>query len=139
MADYTLTAASVLKGANASTATGIAGATITAGQALYIDTTASNVLKLADADASLAASTVAGIALNGGATGQPITYVTDDDDFTHGLATPAASDVIILSSTAGALCPVSDLSSGEFPQIVMVAKSATKAVLKLVAGGVAKA
>jgi hypothetical protein len=139
MADYAVTAASVLKGANATTATGTAGATITAGQPLYIDTSDSDKLKLADADASLLASTVAGVALHGAASGQPITYVTDDDDFTHGLTGVSTADIIILSSVAGAVCPASDLSAGEFPQLVMIAKSSTKAVLKLAAGGVAKA
>ncbi len=139
MADYTITAANVLKGANAVTATGIAGGTITAGQPLYSDATDSNKLKLADADASLAASTVVGLALHAALSGQPITYLTEDDDYTHGLSSPATSDIVILSSTAGACCPASDLSSGEFPQLLMICKSATKAVVKFVAGGVAKA
>lgn len=138
MADYALTSASVIKGSNASTQIGTAGASIVAGQPVYSDASASNLIKLADADASLAASTVVGVALNSAATGQPVSYVTDDDDFTHGLTGVTTGDIIILSSTAGALCPAADLSSGEYPQVVMIAKSATKAVVKLAAGGVAK-
>jgi hypothetical protein len=140
MAAYTVTSANVLKGANAQTATGIAGEAIaTAGLPLFIDASDSDKLKLADANASLAASTVAGVSLHPTGAGQPITYVTDDDDFTHGLTTVAIADIIVVGATPGALHPSADLASGWFPQVVMIAKSATKAVLKLSAGGVAKA
>lgn len=139
MADYSVTASAVLASGTATKVTGVAGATITAGQALYADAGDGNKLKLADADASAAASTVVGIALHAALSGQPITYATADDDFTHGLTGVSTADIIILSSTAGALCPAADLSSGEFPVVVMVAKSSTKAHFRLTQGSVAKA
>lgn len=138
MADYTVTAANVLASGTATKTTGVAGTTITAGQALYADASDSNKLKLADANASSAAATLVGIALHAALAGQPITYATADDDFTHGLTTVAASDVIILSGTAGALAPVADLASGWFPVVAMVAKSATKAHFRITQGSVAK-
>ena len=76
MADITITPGLVIPSSTATISQGVAGATITAGQVLYIDTANSNVLKLADTDASSLASTVAGIALCGASSGQIVRYVT---------------------------------------------------------------
>lgn len=133
MADVSITPANVLKGSNAKTRRGTAGATITAGQALYVDTADSNKLKLADAGAA-ATAVVAGIALHGAASGQPIEYVTEDDDFTPGFTMSLSGSgddaVYVLSNTAGAIKPVPDLTSGDYPVVLMVAKSTTKAVFR---------
>lgn len=142
MSDYSLTAASVLPSASATLVAGTFGATITAGQAVYQDTTDTDSVgrgkwKLADANGSGAARTVGGIAVNGGSAGQPATICTADPDFTHGLASVATTaPVIVLSSTAGALAPVADLTTGMMPNVVMIATSATKAVFKPLAGTV---
>lgn len=138
MADYSVTASSVLASGTGTKVTGTAGATLTAGQSLYADASDSNKLKLADANASLATATLAGIALHGATSGQPITYCTADDDFTHGLSGVAAGDIIILSATAGALAPAADLATGMFPVVAMVAKSSTKAHFRITQGSVAK-
>jgi hypothetical protein len=117
MADLSITAANVLASDSATPVRrGIAGATITAGQVLYVDTAADNVLKLADADV-LASAAVAGIALNGAATGQPVEYVEADPDFTPG-ATTVAGTTYYLSTTAGAICPVGDLATGDFVTVL---------------------
>ena len=50
MADVSVTAASVVKTATTIFGIGVAGGTVTAGQPVYQDTTASNKLKPADAD-----------------------------------------------------------------------------------------
>lgn len=110
MADISVTAANVAKVSGAQTATGTAGAAITAGQPLYVDTANGNVLKLVDADASDLASTVAGIALHTSASGQPITYLTSGD-ITIG-ATLTAGKVYVASATAGGIAPVADLTTG---------------------------
>jgi hypothetical protein len=83
MADISITAASVVPSTNAVKRTGTAGATITAGQLVYKDASDSNKIKLADNDAS-AAATVVGIALNGASSGQPITYAETDPELTIG-------------------------------------------------------
>lgn len=137
MADISKTPASVLASATALTASGVAGATIAAGDNLYIDTAASNVLKLADSNAAAPASTVAGIALNGAASGQPVKYVYEDSDFTPG-ATLTVGQTYVQSSTPGGTAAIADLTTGDFPSVLFIAKSATKAVLKIVRGGVAK-
>src|SRR4051812_4215713 len=94
MSALSVTAASVLAGANAKKRSGIAGATITAGQWVYEDSSASNKFKLADADASLATAGVVGVALHGASDGQPLTIDTEDDDFTPGgtMSLSAAAD-----------------------------------------------
>lgn len=72
MADLVLTATNVLAREGASVSNGTAGATITAGQMVYLDA-ADTKYKLADADsATVAARSPSGIALNGCASGQPL-------------------------------------------------------------------
>ncbi len=138
MAAISVTAASVLAGANAKKARGTAGATITAGQALYADPNASFKLKLADCDASATTAKCVGIALHGASDGQPLEYVYEDDDFTPGatLSLSAAADdgVYILDGTAGGICPIGDIAAGDYPVVLFVAKSTSKAILKIIAG-----
>lgn len=138
MADVSITAASVLKGANAKTRKGRAGATITAGQVVYEDSSDSFDFKLADANASAATANPVGIALHGASDGQPLEIVTEDDDFTPGgtLSISAAADdgIYILSGTAGGIAPVGDIVAGWYPVILGVAKSATKMNFKIVRG-----
>lgn len=142
MADYSLTAANVAASAQATIVTGTLGATVTAGQAVYQDTADLDSLgrgkwKLADANGTGIARTVGGIALSGGASGQPCAICLQDPDFTHGLGSVATTaPVIVLSATPGGLAPVADLTTGWMPNVVMIAKSATKAVLKPVSGTV---
>jgi len=113
MAAISITASSVLKSSTGSVANGIAGASITAGQALYIDTGDSNKLKLADANGTAPANTFAGIALNAATAGQPVAYCTNDTaGFTIG-ASVLAGDTIWLSPTAGGITKTeSDLVAG---------------------------
>jgi hypothetical protein len=138
MSDISVTAGSVLAGANAKKRSGIAGTTITAGQVLYEDSTDSFKLKLADANASLAAANAVGIALHGAASGQPVTYVYEDDDFTPGatlsLSVAADSALYVVSGTAGGIAPMDDLAAAMYPTVLFVAKSATKANLKIIRG-----
>jgi hypothetical protein len=121
MADLSITAASVLKGTGAVTSNGTAGATITAGQTLYIDTSDSNKLKLFDANASATTSVLAGVALHGASSGQPISYQTAGP-ITIG-ATVALGTIYIGSATAGGIAPSSDLASGWYTNILGVATS----------------
>lgn len=132
MADLTVTAASVVASASAVKGRGTAGESITAGQPVYIDTSDSNKLKKADAGAA-AAARVAGIALHAAAANQPLEYAIADPDFAPGatLSLSAAGDagLYFLSNTAGGLCPKGDLVSGMVPVLLLVARSASKAVL----------
>lgn len=138
MSDVSITAANVVKGANAVTRMGVAGATITAGQPVYEDSSDSSKFKLADSNASAATAKCAGIALHGASSGQPLLINVEDDDFTPGftLSLSAAADdgVYVLSGTAGGIAPIGDLASGMYPVILGVAKSTTKMILKIIRG-----
>ena len=127
MANVVVTAASVvpITGTtnNTNIGQGIAGAAITAGQELYMDSTASNQLKPADAT-SLAKATVVGNALNNAAVGQPVQYaISGDETFGSGLT---KGSVYVLSATPGGgnICPWTDLVSGNYVTIVGVGTAA---------------
>jgi hypothetical protein len=145
MADLTVTPANVLASAQAIKFTATAGAALTAGQPIYRDTADTDAFgrgkaKLADANGGSATiQTVEGITLAAAATGQPIECAALDPDFTHGLTGVAAGDCVILSATAGALCPVADLASGGRLNVVLAITSATKGVLKVTTAGAVKA
>lgn len=141
MADISVTAGNVLAGSNAKTKKGTAGATVTAGQPVYEDSSDNFSLKPADANASAAAAKAVGIALHGASDGQPLEYVYEDDDFTPGatlsLSVAADSGVYVLSGTAGGIAPVGDLASTMYPVILGVAKSTSKMILKIIYGSAA--
>lgn len=131
--DISVTAASVLKGTGASTATGIAGATITAGQPLYADSSASNTLKPADCDLSSAAATVVGISLHAALTGQPITYLTAGNMTFNAVLTTGKA--YISSATAGGIAPIADLATGWYTTMLGIATSTTNLSVNIVASG----
>lgn len=134
MADLVITATSVLAGSGAVTENGTLGATVTAGQVVYKDT-ADGLFKLADADgASAFIRTPYGIALNGGATGQSV-KVLRSGPITIGAALTAGL-AYYLSSTAGGICPVADIGSGENVSLIGLAASTTVLTVDLQATGV---
>jgi hypothetical protein len=123
MADLSITAASVLPGANGTFETGAAGQTITAGQAVYKDPT-THLYLLADCNSAVAAARVPlGIALNGGAINQPI-KIQKSGLITIG-ATLTAGVAYYLSGTAGAIRPVADNTTGDYPCLIGMAQSTT--------------
>lgn len=117
MADLTITAANVAAGANSTSVHGVAGATITAGQAVYLDST-TGTYKLCDANASGTAS-CDGIALNGAASGQPLKVLTEGLITIGG--TVAVGTIYVVSETAGGICPSTDLATGEYVSVIGVA------------------
>jgi hypothetical protein len=123
MADLSITAANVLAGAGSTKVNGTAGATITAGQVVYLDSS-DNKLKLADNDSATAAVRVpVGIALHASLNGQPLTYLSRGS-ITIG-ATTAIGTVYCLSSTAGGICPSADIASGDYNTILGIGTSVT--------------
>jgi hypothetical protein len=110
-----------------------AAGTITAGQPVYYDTTAGG-LKAAG-NAGLGGATVAGIAINGGASGQPIVYCYQDPSFTPG-CTLTSGLTLWLSTTAGSMTSTAaDVGSGETAVVLGVSTSTTKMNLSIVQGG----
>lgn len=123
MTDISITAANVIAGSDANIESGTAGATITAGQAVYKSSTTKKWL-LADSDSATAEARVpGGIALNGASNGQPI-VVQKSGDITIG-ATLTAGTAYYLSDEPGAICPLADLASGDYVVLIGLAKSTT--------------
>ncbi len=135
MADLSVTAANVLKGADASLDRGTAGATITAGQLVYFDSATSSY-KLADNNSGTAAArSPVGIALHGSLTGQPLT-IQRAGLITVG-ATMTAGVAYYLSGTPGGLAPIADLTTGMYPTLIGIAKSTTVLNIDIQEAGVA--
>lgn len=135
MADLSITAASVVAGSDATTDRGFFGETVTAGQAVYKEA-ATNYWKKADSDSATAEVRASNaIALNGGAVGQPVVVqkggkITIGATLTPGLA-------YYLSKTPGGICPVADIASGGYAEIIGIATSATELALDFKSSGVA--
>jgi hypothetical protein len=135
MADLVITATNVAMGSDANITTGKAGATVTAGQAVYKDPTTGKYL-LSDANsATAAARNVDGIALNGGANNQPLTVQTSGP-VTIG-ATVSVGVAYYLSNTPGGICPVADLASGSYPVLIGFATSSSVINVDIEKAGVA--
>lgn len=135
MADLTITSTSVIAGSGASVSYGTAGAAVTAGQAVYLDSTTSRYLLADNNSATVEARVPDGIALNGAAIGQPVAVLTRGP-VTIG-ATLTAGVAYYLSDTPGGICPVADLASGEYPTIIGLATSTTVLTVKIQTAGVA--
>lgn len=133
MADLSITAANCVQGTNASVVDGTLGATVTAGQSVYLDSV-TTTYKLADADASAAAAAAKGVALNGGASGQPV-KVQNSGPITIG-GTVVVGKTYIVSATAGGIAPESDSASGMYKTILGVGISATQIQLQPLVSGV---
>lgn len=135
MADLTITAASVAASGATVIADCTAGATITAGQVVYLESS-SNTVKLADSDsATPEVRSPYGIALNGGAAGQPI-KVLREGLITIG-ATLTAGLAYYLSKTAGGICLVADIASGGYATVLGIATSTTVLKVQILESGVA--
>lgn len=137
MADLSITATAVLAGSGATTENGTLGATVTAGQVLYKDS-ADSLLKLADNNSATAGiRSVYGIALNGGAAGQPVKVLRAGPLTLNAVLT--AGVAYYSSDTPGGICPVGDLLTGEYPTIIGIATSTTVLNVDIQASGVALA
>lgn len=137
MADLTINAANVVKGAGSKAITGIAGASVTAGQVVYKDAATGKYL-LADCDsATPAARSPAGIALHAAGDGQPLTVLTEGH-ITIG-STVAASVPYFLSPNAGGICPLADVASGDFAIFLGFGISTSVIDVNIVEAGVVKA
>jgi hypothetical protein len=135
MADLAITAASVLPGTGAKIVEGTAGASVTAGQVVYLDSSA-NSYKLADCNSATAAvRSPAGIALHAASTGQPLAVATAGA-VTIG-ATLTAGVAYYLSGTPGGIRPVADNTTGDYPVILGIATSTTVLNVKIQEAGVA--
>ncbi|GCA51786.1 hypothetical protein KGO5_04243 [Sinorhizobium sp. KGO-5] len=137
MADLTITPSDVVVSSNAVIEHGTAGTTVTAGQMVYKNTTTGKY-ELADNNSATAAvRQPRGIALNGAANGQPLA-IQKSGDITLGSVLTAGT-AYYLSDTAGGICPLADLATGEYYVLLGLAKSATVLSLDVQYPGVAVA
>jgi len=134
MADISITATSVIKGTGAVVKNGIAGASITAGQTLYIDTANSDVLKLAVGNGTTLQSTVEGIALHAAASGQPIAYQKGGALTLNAVLT--AGKAYVASGTAGGIAPIADLTTGWKTSLLGIAGNTTSLQVQIINSGV---
>lgn len=130
MSDLTITASQVLPGADAEIdRLHNAGATITAGQSLYLDKTVTpNLWKPTDANAAATAD-VDGIALHGSLAGQPLAAQTSGEITLGAGAAMTVGETYGNSETAGGIAPISDRVTGVIVPNIGVAKTA--AILKM--------
>lgn len=132
MAAISITPASVLKGAGANVQNVVWGGTVTAGMSLYEK--ADGTFAGADCDLSLLAATCAGIALTGGASGQPGIMQTAGDIAIGG--TVVVGTTYYVGDDAGEIFVASDLAAGDYVSIVGVGISATTIRMGRVNSGV---
>lgn len=128
MASLTITASQVALNSG-EVIRGTAGATITAGASVYLDTS-TNKWKLAQADGTIAEAGQSGlgIALHGASDGQPLAVAGPGCDVTLGAgAAPAASAIYIVGATAGDIAAAADVSTtGHFRSILALGKGSNK-------------
>lgn len=137
MADLTITASDVVVSTNAVVEYGTAGATVTAGQVVYKNTTTGKYELSDNNSATAAVRQPRGVALNGAANGQPLA-IQKSGDITIG-ATLVAGAEYLLSDTPGGICPRADLLTGEYVAVIGLAKSTTVLAIDLQYPGVAVA
>lgn len=135
MSDYSVTAANVAAGTGADIEHGTAGATITAGQLVYRDSSTGKYLLADSNSATAAARTPRGMALNGASNGQPLAIVRKGLVTTG--ATMTAGVGVYMSDTPGGFCPVADVGSGEYSTFLGMPTSTTVLNLDIQASGVA--
>jgi len=138
MADLSVVAADVALHSTAGSITQVTyGATITQGQALYKDATDSNKYKLADADLSEAAATVAGIALTPGDSGDK-GYIVQSGAIDLGV-TITVGEIYVLSGNAGGIAPEADLATLDYVSIIGVGAAADQLDIKINNSGIVAA
>lgn len=132
MVDLVITPSDVVPTGSSVIKHGYAGATIVAGQTVYLDAS-DNRYKLADTD-DTDADVPAGIALNGASAGQPVA-VCGGGDLTLGTVLTAGT-AYYLSETPGGIQPAADLGSGEAVAQLGIAKSTSVLAMRIITPGV---
>lgn len=121
MAAISPTAASVVKAAGSTTATGTAGETITAGMSLYLG--ADNKIYKAQCDGTANQAACIGIALTGSSLDQPITYLSSGG-INLG-ATLTVGETYVVGTAFGGINPIGDLVSTNYVTILGIATTAS--------------
>jgi hypothetical protein len=129
-ADLSITASAVVPSSSAVIKYATAGATLTAGQLVYLDTADTDTngigkAKLSDANGAAALRVVDGIAISGASAGQPVAYCTYDPALVIAASGLTANQILLSSATAGGIAPSADLTTGWYLTVIGVVKSGT--------------
>jgi len=133
MADLSPAAANIVADYQAKIKTGVAAEAISAGEALYIDSTDDDELALAKHDGTEAEAQAVGIAIADAANGATVTYITEGELALGSILT--AGVVYGLSATYGAVAPITDTGSSDYVTVLGVAKSAGTLEVKIIISG----
>lgn len=132
MSNLAITAGDVVPTNTASKLNGKAGEAISAGEIVYLDT-ATNTYKLADGNDSTKLPAI-GIAGNTAGVGQQVQIVTKDENLTIGTHGLGLGIPMFLSATAGKVCPLADISTGNQTTCVMVTNTSTTVSFGIIGG-----
>lgn len=113
------------------------GATISAGQCVYLDA-ADNKYKLCDNNLSLAAATIKGVAITPGVDAGYGLVATGGSIILVG-TTAAVGETYFAGATAGEIIPDADLATGNYISRVGTASSTTQLKLAIEATGITHA
>jgi hypothetical protein len=114
---------------------GTAGEALTQGQPVYLS--ASKWYRC-DANDTAAKAVCAGIVLTPAATDGVVIIAPNNATVDLG-ATLAVGTTYAVSATVGGVCPIADITSGQYPTILGTATTAAKLPLSIIVGTVAKA
>lgn len=138
MAALTITATQVLPTSTTVTEQGTSGATLTAGCAVYLDTT-TNTWKLIDANDTATNVYRPGIALNAASASQPVTVAVGGTISLGAGAAPTLSTIYIVGATPGDIAPASDLASNWRTIILGVGGATNTLIMNIFNSGATKA
>lgn len=137
MANLTITAANVGVGSSVRVRTVQVGEAVSHAQPLYLNA-ADNKYYRADANASLAVAAASAISLSSASTDGYVVIVETENALVNLGSTLVVGETYVVSATAGAICPIGDLTTGAYPCILGVATTSTLLKLNIFASGVAK-
>jgi hypothetical protein len=135
MANLAPTAANVVPDDGFVYVDGVAGETLTAGMLVYLKSSDTRYWK-AHCETSAATAVVAGVVLNGASAGQRVSVMTGG---TVTIGDTVGVGTIYILSTAGLICPVTDLATSDYVTILGTATTAAKIKLGILVSGVLKA
>lgn len=136
MANLSVTATQVLPSTTATIKNLIAGEAMTAGQLVY-KKASDNKAYLAQADGTAAEAVVLGIVVGPAVAATQRCSVQCNGTVTIGAgASVTAGAAYFLSATAGAICPVADLTTDDYVTYIGTANGSNQIVLNLHASGV---
>lgn len=138
--DLSVTATAITPGVGALiNSSSLAGATVTAGQVVYLDATATPPnWKPANALTSAAVAKAVGVTLTGGSTGQPV-FVLTQGLLVGGFTAVVGGVYVVSGNNSGGIAPSADLATGWFVGILGIATLAGTININIAISGIAHA